>query len=207
MTDWEQMNFLTDLELIAQLKGGNEEAFECLLKRYEPFVKRIAKRYFVPGFDWEDFYQVGAMAFFNAVTTYKADKNASFYTYALSCIRNRIVSQYRKLSMKIEYVIEDEKLMLVMDARETYSATPSHVLDEENETALFSYKQRLEKIITKVKLSQLEKNCLEQYLSGKSYEEAAEKLGISRKQVNHALFRGRKKVRESGLMELLYTIK
>lgn len=204
MMDRERMSFLTDLELIAKLQEGKEEAFDCLLKRYEPFVKRIAKRYFVPGFDWEDFYQVGAMAFFNAVKTYKEDKNASFYTYALSCIRNRIVSQYRKLSMKIEYVIEDERLMFVMDAREACSATSSQMLDEEKDTPLSSYKQKLKKIVDKVKLSHLEKACLEQYLSGKTYEEAAEALGISKKQMGQALFRCRKKVRECGLMDVLY---
>jgi len=204
MTEYEYMEFLTDLELIERLKEGSEEAFECLLERYKPFVKRIAKRYFAPGFEWEDFYQIGAMAFFNAVMTYKEDKDVTFYTYALSCIRNRIVSQYRKLSMKSEYVMEDKRLMFVMDTRAAYSHVSSGALKEEKGAVAFSYKQRLEQIMAQVKLSKLEKACLGEYMLGKRNDVIAKELGISRKQVSEALTRSRKKIREHGLSDLLF---
>jgi len=206
MSSLTNMEFLTDLELMEKLRNGDEEAFECLLKRYEPFVKRIAKRYFACGFDWEDFYQIGAMAFFNAVMTYSEDKNASFYTYALSCIRNRIVSQYRKLSMKTEYALSEEKLMFVMDARESYSVTPiptsSDTSEEEEERKV--NEKRLEKMVARAKLSRLERACLNEYLMGKSYEEIGKELELSEKQVDQALYRCRKKVKEHGVTDLWF---
>ena len=61
---------LPDSELIKRIKEGDEAAFEHLLQRYEHLVAKIAKKYYMRCYEKEDFYQIGAAAFYKAVLSY-----------------------------------------------------------------------------------------------------------------------------------------
>ena len=187
---------LTDVELIKKYKSGNELAFECLLARYEKLIKHISNRYFGVGCDWEDFYQLASMAFLRAVNNYRTDLNASFYTYALSCIRHRLISKCRQLNKQNEYVMEDAKLLAIMDTKEMYSLEESMFQSSSFEIKLKTFEFKLNYLITNNQLSNLEKACLLEYIEGRSYADAAKRLGVTEKQVSQALFRCRRKAKD-----------
>lgn len=189
---------LSDSELIKLFKEGNESAFDYLFRRYEPLIAKVARKYYVRGYETEDFYQIGAVAFYKAVLSYEENGNSSFYSYVLSCVRNSIVSQFRRQLLKIEYATDFEDIEKAMEACKIYSIEKSEILDEENDILLHSYRTELARLTKSKFLSPLEKKCLVSFIDGLSYVEIAEEHGFELKKVDNALMRIRTKLRERG---------
>ena len=188
---------LLDAELIKRFKEGDEVAFEALLQRYRPLIKKIARSYYVRGYEEEDFHQIGAMAFHKAVLNFEEKETSTFYSYVLSCIRNKIVSQCRKYIQKTEYAMDYEDIAKVMESSSMYTVEKSEVLEEEKDTMLYAYRAELSKLLSKDDFfAPLERKCLEGFIEGLSYLEIAEKHGIEIKKVDNALSRIRAKIRK-----------
>jgi len=191
---------LSDSELIKYFKNGNEGAFEDLFRRYEALVAKIARKYCVPGYEAEDFYQVGAVAFYKAVLSYDENVNSTFYGYVLPCIRNEIVSQFRKQLLLIEYATDFEEITTVLESCEIHTIEKSEIVDEEYDNLLHAYRAELAELLSERKiLSPLEKKCLEGFIGGLSYLEIAQEHGIAIKKVDNALMRIRAKIRSRGV--------
>jgi len=187
-----------DLELIKLVKEGNEAAFEHLLKRYEPLIAKIARSYYIQGYEKEDFYQIGSVAFYKAILNFN-ETEATFYAYALSCVRNEIVSQCRKQLTRVEYATDHEEIATVMESCEMYTVEKSEVLEEENNPKLHAYRTELKALLSEHSyLSAFEKQCLEGFANNLGYIEIAEKLGVDIKKVDNGLTRIRAKLRGRG---------
>jgi len=188
---------LPDIKLIEQFKSGNESAFECLLERYDALIKKLTRKYFGYGYEPEDFYQIGAMAFLDAVVKYEAHTEYTFYAFALSCVRNGLVSEFRKIASEIEYTSQNEILSYVSETRRNYSALNSEFTEEENGSILFTYRQLVQRVFGSERLlTGLEKKCFKRYLEGKAYEEIALELNEEVKIIDNALARCRKKMKQ-----------
>jgi RNA polymerase sporulation-specific sigma factor len=189
---------LPDAVLIEQFKDGNEAAFECLLARYDLLIKKIARKYFGHSYEPEDFYQVGAMAFLDAVLKYEERKEYTFYAFALSCVRNGLISEYRKIVSQIEYTASNEILSFVKETRRNYSALNSEFAEEASGSILFTYGQLIKEVLeSEHLLSRFEKRCFKRYVEGKSYGEIALELNEEIKTIDNALVRCRKKMRKA----------
>jgi len=193
---------LPDSELIKQVKEGDEVAFEHLFRRYEPLIAKIARKYYVHGYETEDFHQIGAMAFYKAVLSFEEKETTTFYGYVLSCVRNEIISQFRRQVLKVEYATEHEDIAMVMESCEMYTVEKSEILEEEKGTLMHTYRTELSKLLSESDFfTPLQLKCLEGFIEGLSYLEIAEKHGIDIKQVDNALMRIRTKVRKRGLID------
>ena len=190
---------LLDLELIKRVKEGEEAAFEHLFRRYEHVIANIARRYYVHGYETEDFYQVGAMAFYRAVLNFEEKEDSTFYGYVLSCVRNEIISQFRRQALKVEYATEYKDIAMVMESSEIYTVEKSEVLEEEKGSLMHVYRTELAKLLSEGGFfTPLQLKCLEGFIAGLSYSEIAEKHGIDVKQVDNALLKLRSKLRKRG---------
>ena len=191
---------LLDSELIKRFKEGEEAAFEQLLLRYTPLIAKIARRYYVRDYETEDFYQIGAMAFHNAVLSFEEKEDTTFYGYVLSCVRNKIVSQCRKHIKKVEYVTDYEDIAVVMEAASVYTVEKSEIIEEEKDTKLHMYRTEFSKLLeTDQFFSPFEQSCLKAFIEGLSYLEIAQKYDVSIKQVDNALMRIRVKIRKHSM--------
>jgi len=185
---------LSDLELVEQFKAGDEKAFEELFYRYKPLIAKIARKYYVRGYDEEDFRQIGAEAFYKAVLRFEEQGESTFYSYILSCVRNQLVSHFRKQSLKTEYATDFKKIAVIMESREMYTVEKSDVLDEEQNTTTHAYRAELSKLMSEQIFSPFELNCLEGFVNGLSYSEIARRYDSDLKGVNNALSRVRSKI-------------
>jgi len=140
---------LTDEVLIKQIQAGNDEAFEHLLHRYKVLIDKIVRKYYLLGYESEDFFQVASLAFYRAILTYDNEENATFYTYALSCVRNRLVSLCRHELVKKEYVVGIQAISVIAEAREKYAIEKSLIIEEEQDTILHNYRAELNKFLAK----------------------------------------------------------
>ena len=110
----DNLNVLTDLELITIAKEGSETATEILIKKYDELVKFIANSYIKKvdnqSVDEDVIIQDGRLGLLNAIKTFKEDKKASFKTYASRCIQNSVINSLKKsTNINLNLVSLDEE--------------------------------------------------------------------------------------------------
>ncbi len=184
----------SDEELILRLREGDSRCEEVLVLRYVPYVRSLARPYFLAGGDSEDLIQEGMIGLINALSGFNPNEEASFKTYATLCIRNRVYSAIRhslrgKNSPLNNYVsIEDAKIEATENASLNTGAFADPVeelIDKED------YKELLKRVSEL--LSRFEGKVLEFYLEGLSCTEISKKLGKTPKAVDNAVQRIRRK--------------
>ena len=188
---------MTDEELSSLAQKGDENAVNELLSRYKSLINKISRSYFLVGGDIEDIIQEGMIGLYKAIMNYNGEKNASFKTFASTCIKNQIQSAIRiasseknkvlstALSIQDQNLDEDEEEMEII----LPSSLPSpddKILEKENVEEIFK--------IIKSTLSELEQNVLMLYLKGYNYNEISSKMNISKKSIDNALSRIKNKL-------------
>ncbi len=171
----------SDNELIKLFREGNQTAFHQLVLRYMFAIKRKAADMNCRSMDFDDLVQEGFLGLYNAVNGYDERGGASFRTYAMVCIRNRMLSALRSAGREID----TEELSEEIPARAETEPENAFIIKED-----FA---RLVRYIEE-KLSKSELKVLSLYLEGKSYDEIASELNKSRKFCDNAMQRVRKKL-------------
>ncbi len=173
-------------ELLLAARSGDQRAFEVLLEQYTPLVDSMAASHAERAGDSalrEDFRQEACIAFYHAVAHYEPSA-VTFGTYAKECIRNRLISCLRSLRKQSTVVSLEE------DGEKADESDPaSRIVEEENYQALY---RRIESA-----LSPYENRVWWLYLSGRSAKEIAQRLGETERSVQNAVYRIRKKLRET----------
>ena len=93
-----------DYELISMVRENDEFSYYSLFEKYKPIVKNISKefydRYSDYGYDYDDFIQEGYVGFQNALNKYDSSKGALFYTFVELCIRRRLLSFTKNITIQ-----------------------------------------------------------------------------------------------------------
>lgn len=191
---------LSDNELLELInKEKNNDAMETLIKRFGPLVTRQSRSLYIIGADEEDLIQEGMIGLIKAVNDYKADKGASFKTFAFMCVRRQMLtainnSNNRK-NIPLNHYISiygDGNGEYVSPLDEMYSPV---ITNPEDIMLAKLQESDLIKVIDS-KLSKFERQVLDEYLTGASYEEIGERLGKSAKSIDNAVQRIRAKLRD-----------
>ena len=97
--EYDRLQMLTDEELCALAQQGSRDAEEILVGRYHRLVRSCARPYFLAGGDSEDLLQEGMFGLIKAIREYEPGHAASFCTFAETCIRRRLYSVLRAVSI------------------------------------------------------------------------------------------------------------
>ena len=174
----------SDSCLCSMVANNSNAAFEEITRRYQGLIYVIAKDFSYPGFDSNDFFQLGLMGLYSACKTYNANGKVSFKNYAALCIKRRYTSLVRSLLSKKSVPAD---AVVSVDESDSDIQNPEYLLlNRENDEEFFKS--------VRVKLSYMEFAVMKEYVTGKTYKEIAEKLGLSFKAVDNALVRIRKKL-------------
>lgn len=171
-------------ELLAAARQKNDIAISTIIAQEMPTILHFASGAARPGLDFDDAVQEGLIGLFKAIQSYETNRNASFSTYASTCVQNAIISAQRMAGRKKHSPL-NQSVPLPEDR-----ATPG---PEEQTIANEDVQLTLKKIQTD--LSSFERNVLLLHLEDYSYKEIAEKLGKSPKAIENALQRLRRKLR------------
>lgn len=107
-----------ELDWIARLESGDEEAKSCLIEHNLRLVVYIARRFENTGVNIEDLISIGTIGLIKAVGTYKTGKNVKLATYASRCIENEILMHLRKINGQKSEISFDEPLNTDWDGNE-----------------------------------------------------------------------------------------
>ncbi|MBR6514558.1 MAG: sigma-70 family RNA polymerase sigma factor [Clostridia bacterium] len=169
-------------ELLQKIKGGEENAMNRLLCAYSPMIEaRVAEYSGI--LEEDDIRQLCAIGLFEAAQSYSEERSrgkVTFGLYAKLCVRNRLISEARKIAPAAEPVEED--------------ITTDGSSMEEDIIRRSDLAETLDK--ARRRLTPYEDRVLRLYLSTGSYNEVARLLSVSRKSVDNALSRIRAKFRD-----------
>ena len=199
----EKYESMTDEDLIALFRDGDQEAMEFLLDKYKEMVLRKARSMYILGGDSDDLIQEGMLGLFKAVRDYDCGRDASFRTFAQLCVTRQlytaVTASTRKKHLPLNTAIslsrplrenggdEEEEFMDCLEA--DASSNPEEYIIGQEEM------ERLEEKIEK-ELSPLEKQVLELHLTGMGYVEIAHVLNRDEKSTDNALQRIRTKLKK-----------
>lgn len=191
------MRDLTDEQLQALCREGQEAAYEVLAERYKSAVRREAQKYFLAGVaDQADLIQEGMIGLYNAVLGYDPDKGASFKSFAGLVISRRIqnavsAGNRKKHEPLNDYVPlgPDDSGSTVDPAADEDDTNPERIALEKEAAAEESRKSRL----FAKELSPFEQNVFRMMQEGVPLGEMAKRLSRSKKSVDNARTRIRRK--------------
>ena len=183
----EKHKYLSEEELIKLVQQNDEQAFNVIFTRYLPLIKSIVSKHSNNPSEIEDLLQDATISFYFATIFYDFS-SSSFKTYCSLCMERGIVSSINKTLAKKRIPLN---LLVNVEDNEIISKdeTPEQIVikKEENSTFFSGIRQ---------KLSSLETAVLDSYIQTGSYDETAEQLSITRKSVDNALMRVRRKIRQ-----------
>ena len=192
---------LSDEDLIALARNGDDLAEDQLAVRYSKLVRACARPYFLAGGDSEDLIQEGMLGLLSAIRKFDPGTGVSFKTYAEQCIRNRLLTAIESASrlkhtplndgISFEYLLSEEPGRLHAAQEDSFS--------RRTEDQGLAREQNEESLVGNVSaLSRLEREVLEMYLQGMSYKEIADRVNKPEKSIDNAVQRIRRKlVREN----------
>ena len=189
-TQYSELEQMSDEALCTALQNGTSAAGDILAHRYRKLVRCCAHPYFLAGGDSEDLLQEGMFGLIKAMREFRADREASFQTFAEVCIRSRLCSVIRA-SRAGKHSPLNESVPLnafLLDAQPQYSQLDPEdlLIDREKAAALLNQ--------VGSQLSELEVRVLDLYLDGCSCGEIAATVGKSYKSVDNAVQRIRRKI-------------
>lgn len=89
---------INDNEVIYMVKE-DEDYYSILIEKYRPLIINICKKYEKIGkelgYELDDLIQLSNIALVDAIKGYKENQDNLFYTYLLSCIKNKIKTELR----------------------------------------------------------------------------------------------------------------
>lgn len=187
----------SDEYYVSLAKTGNERAFEYIIKKYKGLVVNESKPFFIRGAEREDVLQEGNIGLFKAISTYSEEKGP-FAAFAKLSIRAQILTAVESANKKGNTILNQSVSMDGDDrsGEDTRNAIENMSTESENDPeSMFIKEEEGETVrkIIKANLTVFEQNVLELILEGYSYEEIAEKLNKSKKSVDNAKQRIRKK--------------
>ena len=189
----------TDEQLIFEIKNGNEAALTYLLNKYKPLVNHKISRYFMIGAEKEDIMQEGMIGLYKAIRDYDPKKQNSFKTFANICIERQLITAIKTstrqkhmplnsyVSLNVAaYSNEDDSIELM----ETYD---NKSIEDPLDTMMKKEFYREVNNTIQSSLSKFEKQVLDRFIQGESYETIAKKVDAPVKSVDNAIQRIRKK--------------
>jgi len=190
----------TDEELITLIQNGDESAETELFSRYKDLVVKIARGYFIVGGDLEDLVQEGMIGLYKAIKGFSDEKEASFKTFAVLCIKHQIqtaikhanTNKNKPLSSAVSFQSFTENGM-----SENLDFLPIALVLEDTPEEKIIDKENFKSLNKKIKshLSPLEFKVLKLYLQGYSYREISTALEVSSKSIDNSLSRIKTKLR------------
>ena len=194
------MDKLSENNLIALAKSGDEAAREQLFNNYKQLVSAVVRHYFLIGGDQDDLMQEGSYGLFKAITNFDETKNDNFGAYAKTLIEHQVINAI-KSDNALKNSMLNQSLNLNNQGFVSYDddddgpifAVPSNKLTPENLILSNEGTKNIAKEIKNV-LSNYELKVLKLYLKGLNYNDIAGLIDATPKSVDNALNRIKNKL-------------
>ena len=177
----------TDKEIIERVKGGEKEAYDLLVLKYQQRVINLISRFVKNHSDALDVSQETFIKAYRALPNFRGE--SAFYTWlyriAVNTAKNHLTVQSRKITKSDYDVAEIEQIEGNMSLTEQTTPESLLVKDELQETILKTIENLPEDLKSAIMLREIE---------GLSYEEIAEVMECPVGTVRSRIFRAREMI-------------
>jgi len=197
-SEFEEYLSKSDEEVVVLAQAGDGQALAYLLNKYKNFVRSKARSYFLIGADHEDIVQEGMIGLYKAIRDFQPSRLSSFRSFAELCVKRQIITAIKAATRQKHvplnsYVSLNKPLYDEESDRTLLDVIEGRVTNPED---LYISQEDLARIQTQISevLSDLERQVLDAFMDGKSYQEIAELLGRHVKSIDNALQRVKRKL-------------
>ena len=196
----DQYGNYTDEQIVSLIKQGDEKALSYLLEKYKNLVNIKVGKYFIIGAEREDIMQEGMIGLFKAIKSFNPEKQNTFKSFANICIERQLITAIKSsnrqkniplnsyLSLNTAAYDNNEE-----DSVELIDTFDSKLIEDPLETVMKQeYYEKIQNAVNK-NLSKFEKQVLDRFVKGESYQIIAQRLDSPVKSVDNAIQRIRKK--------------
>lgn len=187
----------SDEQLVQKLRSGDEKIMDYILDKYKPLVRKKANAMYLIGGDTDDLIQEGMIGLFKAIRDFKEERETSFFHFAELCINRQIYSAVEASNRKKHAPLNSYISLYSENGEEGKTLADTLTASElDDPEQLMINQENLVQFLEKVKqkLSDLECEVLDLYLSGLNYQQIAEELEKSPKSIDNALQRIKTKI-------------
>ena len=100
---------MSDDEIIKAYRDGDLEAIDFMFRKYTPLIYKCQNNRYAAGFVRDDFIQEGFIGLLSAVNKYDIESEASFYTFAKTCIDNSMNNLIKKSLQKKNQILNNSQ--------------------------------------------------------------------------------------------------
>lgn len=91
-----KIEYAREQKLIEASRAGDSDSFEYLFQQYLPIVMRVKAKYFLRGYDRDDWLQEGRITFFNTIANFDGRRHITLGKFFQTNFQNRIYSLIRR---------------------------------------------------------------------------------------------------------------
>lgn len=171
-------------------KAGDELAIESIIDECRPMLKSLCRQFFLTGLDSDDLMQEAMLGLIQAVNSYDENKNDNFKSFAFLCAQRKLLSVYRAQNRQkaclLNSTIGIDNEGALVGGKETGLIVA--VSDDDFVADFVSREMDKARTLTiKALLKDSDYQVLQKYLAGYKYDEIAQLLHISTKNVDNRL--------------------
>ena len=189
---------MTDEELVALSQKGDESAENEILEKYKDTVVKISRGYFIIGVELEDIIQEGMIGLYKAIKNFSKNKNATFKTFAIMCIKHQIQTAIKKANTKKNLPLSNSvSLQSFSEKSEEDEFLPVNLIFQVSPDEKIINRENYKYLVSAIKktLSKKEFEVLKYYLRGYTYKEIADFLNLNQKSIDNSLSRIKNKLK------------
>lgn len=177
-------------------RSGNQDSLNWLIEFYEPEIRKIACKYYLPRAEYEDLLQEGRIAIFKAIMSYNPKSQIPFLHFLRMVIKRKLIDSLRAHNRQKHLNLNDAFSLntpLSDDQDESFINTISNVDDPETTIIALDETRSFLKELTRG-FSDLELTVFRyHFLVGMKQREVTQYLGLSPKSLDNAIQRIRRK--------------
>lgn len=176
--------------------SGNEEALNLIIRHYEPEVRMIACKYFLPRADYDDLIQEGRIAIYRAVLSYDTNLDIPFLHFLRMVIKRKLIDSLRKYTRQKHVNLNDAYSLNNVISESEETSFISLLANTEDPAIMVIANDEARSMIHSLNkdLSNLERLVFEHYfLQGFKQREVSERLGLPPKSLDNAIQRIKRK--------------
>lgn len=185
-----------EIAMLESARSGNEDALNQIIQYYEPEVRMIAHKYFLPRADYEDLIQEGRIAIYRAILSYDTNLDIPFVHFLRMVIKRKLIDSLRKYTRQ-KHVNLNDAFSLHNEISESEETSFISLLTNDGDPALtvIANDEASSMIHSLNKnLSNLERLVFEHYfIQGFKQREVSERLGLPAKSLDNAIQRIKRK--------------
>ena len=178
---------LNDYELLYMIYQNDDLSFNELSKKYESYIIYLVDNVYRTdpcGISKEDCIQECRLRFYEAVNSYRDDRNCSFLTYITVCVKRKMMGFQRYKHQYVQRAIGNLSLdMMIGEDEQSYLIDnikcPDKMLEPEYRTRYNDSVKKVNEFLAS--LSDKDKKVWEMMNTDLTYQQAADRIGITKK--------------------------